>query len=125
MNIRFSLLFFLSLLSGCLDVIDQNEIKIEKDIYALHSAGIDGYSIAKKVSNSGFNVIIDASVAAVNYDDSFSNLIAKRVEKLSSVDTIYLHCSISTAKIDTISFDQFYSLKLKYNNERVLLPPKE
>jgi hypothetical protein len=48
------LLFIIISALGCYDISDQKAIKIDNDLYATHFAGIDGYSISKKLSADGY-----------------------------------------------------------------------
>ncbi len=122
---RFLPLVFLGLLIGCMDLNDQDEIKIGKDIYALHFAGIDGYSIVRKVSASGFVPIVDPLVVTIHHDDYFTNILLKRVDSLNSIDTMYLQYSFSSGQLDTISIADFYNQVGRYENVKILLPPKD
>ena len=120
---------FILLLSVCLifqsctDIFDQKEYKIVDNIYAMHYAGIDGFSMSKKTSPQGSTVIIEQCIVSASYNKTLNLIIAKRVETFTSKDTIYLKYSLTNEKLDTLTSVQFYDLKLQmeFDPEVVLL----
>ena len=119
--------FFFFLCMGCFDLIQQKEIKIKSDIYALHEAGIDGYSLARRISYGGYEPIMMNCIVSINDDQTSQSMILKRVEKITSTDTQYIKLNFHESNIiviDTIDPSEFYQMKGDYSKECILLPPK-
>ncbi len=106
-------------------MFDQSETKIYKDIYAIHSAGIDGYSIVKKVSKNGSIPIIHECIVVANWDSDYNKMIVKSISSFNSIDTMYFHYSFAKEELDTISISAFYKLKLECKNEKMFLSSKK
>ena len=113
MKILILLLGVCFIFQSCTDIFDQEEYKIVDDIYAMHYAGIDGFSMSKKTSAQGSTVIIEQCLVSASYNKELNFILANRVENFSSKDTIYLKYSLINSQLDTLTSMQFYNLKLE------------
>jgi len=108
---------------SCTDAFEHKEYLITKDIYAIHSAGIDGFSMSKKIGDSGYRLLIQECIVSASFNKNLNCIIAKRIESLSAKDTIYLKYSLENAHLDTITSIQFNNIRLidGFNLDVILL----
>ena len=123
MKILFLLLSILFVFQSCTDVFEHKEYLITEDIYALHSAGVDGFSMSKKISASGYRLLIQECIVSASFNKNLNCIIAKRIASLSAKDTIYLKYSLENGHLDTITSIQFYNIKSRdgFNPDVILL----